>query len=223
MGEEREFKYNIFGTKVAGMTFTEVIYHQSTQDILQLNTNRKSTAKIEIYVDGVLINTLLNNQISAWPFDVYLRYIDYEPGPHNWWCKIIDTVTGDQVETTHYAFTVTALVKVPITYGANVTAVADQTSFTKAPSKGILYKFNGTAGDQIRIAVNAVSGATDSYVALYSSTMTLLTSDDESGDLGNALIESYVLPTTGEYTIDSCWFAYSGNAGFLQTILTKLN
>jgi hypothetical protein len=221
MGEEKEFKYNIFGAKVAGMTFTEVINHQNTQDMLQLNTNRKLTAKIEVYVDGVLINTFSNDQISVWPFSIYLKYINYEPGPHNWWCKIIDTATNDQVETTHYAFTGTKPTKIPITYGANVTDLANQASLTK--TKGILYKFNGTEGDLIRIAVNAVSGATDSYVALYSPTMTLLTLDDDSGGSGNALISSYRLPTTGEYTIDSCWWGYTGNSGYLQTILTKLD
>ncbi len=64
------------------------------------------------------------------------------------------------------------------------------------------WEFEGQQGDEIRIAMRAVSGDVDSYLQLYSPDDELLIYDDDSGEDFDALIEYYVLPANGTYRIE---------------------
>lgn len=64
------------------------------------------------------------------------------------------------------------------------------------------WTFNGTAGQTVTIEGNAAGGdATDPRLNLLGPDGTLLTGDDDSGQDANALISSFTLPATGQYTI----------------------
>jgi hypothetical protein len=65
---------------------------------------------------------------------------------------------------------------------------------------GVLYSFDGTINEQIRIDViaNSQGSEIDSYIYLYDASMNLLITDDDSGDgYDSQLI--YTLPATGKY------------------------
>jgi len=63
------------------------------------------------------------------------------------------------------------------------------------------WEFEGQEGEGIRVAMRAVSGGVDAYLQLYSPDDELLIYDDDSGADFGALIEYYVLPTSGRYRI----------------------
>lgn len=64
------------------------------------------------------------------------------------------------------------------------------------------WTFNGTAGQTVTIQGNAFGGdATDPRVNLLGPDGALLAGDDDGGQDANALISSFSLPATGQYTI----------------------
>ena len=63
------------------------------------------------------------------------------------------------------------------------------------------WEFSGEEGDEISIAMGVVEGDLDCYLELYSPDRNLLTSDDDSGESFDALIEYFVLPADGLYRI----------------------
>ena len=65
---------------------------------------------------------------------------------------------------------------------------------------GVLYSFDGTVNEQIRIDViaNSQGSEIDSYIYLYDASMNLLITDDDSGDGYDSQI-IYTLPATGKY------------------------
>ncbi|WP_420643675.1 pre-peptidase C-terminal domain-containing protein [Candidatus Leptofilum sp.] len=64
------------------------------------------------------------------------------------------------------------------------------------------WTFNGTAGQTVTIQGNAAGGdSTDPRVNLLGPDGNFLVGDDDTGDDNNALISSFTLPSTGQYTI----------------------
>ncbi len=81
-----------------------------------------------------------------------------------------------------------------ITYGDSVNGIVDE-----ANPSGVTYTFTGAAGDIVRI--RAESADFDAYLALFDASGSLLTEDDDSGGNLAALIDGFVLPADGSYTI----------------------
>lgn len=64
------------------------------------------------------------------------------------------------------------------------------------------WTFTGRAGQMVTVRANAIAGdGTDPRINLIGPGGELLTGDDDSGADMNAIIDSYTLPTDGEYTI----------------------
>lgn len=77
-------------------------------------------------------------------------------------------------------------------------AYGDVVEATLSDTAGDRYTFEGTEGDIVTIRME---GNFDTFLELYDASETMLTSDDDSaGDL-NSLIDSFVLPADGVYTI----------------------
>lgn len=80
-----------------------------------------------------------------------------------------------------------------------------------------LWRFEGIAGTEISVQVEAASGSIfDPFVEVYSPDGRLLASDDDSGEGTNAFIRQVVLPETGTYFI--LISALSGNGAFTLTL-----
>jgi hypothetical protein len=75
--------------------------------------------------------------------------------------------------------------------------------WTPTESTPYSWFFEGSAGDVVTIAMNALDEDLDCYLELYGPGDVLLTEDDDSGEGYNALIEAYELPTDGVYRIVS--------------------
>jgi hypothetical protein len=73
------------------------------------------------------------------------------------------------------------------------------------------WTFTGTAGDVITVVMNTTDGNLDTYLKLLNPSGTQVTSDDDSGEGNNSLINAYSLPATGTYTIVAT--RYSGSSG----------
>ena len=63
------------------------------------------------------------------------------------------------------------------------------------------YSFEGKRDEVVTIRMNRPSGALDSFLALLDPTRREITSDDDGGGGQNALIQRFVLPVDGTYTI----------------------
>lgn len=63
------------------------------------------------------------------------------------------------------------------------------------------YRFTGRAGDVIRVRLERVGGALDPLIALTNANAQELVSDDDSGGVQNSLIDGFVLPANGDYTL----------------------
>lgn len=76
---------------------------------------------------------------------------------------------------------------------------------------GDRWTFDGTAGDRVTIAMN--SSAFDTYLELWRGSSTVTTNDD-GGEGLNSLIEDFVLPQSGTYTIWARSFGHSGSGAY---------
>lgn len=83
---------------------------------------------------------------------------------------------------------------------------------------GDLWTFSGTVGDQISIAVDGTNRF-DTVIDLYDENGTLLLSDDDSGSGYNSLINGYILPFSGEFTVIVS--GYGGARGAYSIVLTE--
>lgn len=63
------------------------------------------------------------------------------------------------------------------------------------------YSFEGKRDDVVNIRMNRLSGGLDAFLALLNPQQVEIATDDDSGGGKNALIEGYVLPADGTYTI----------------------
>jgi Bacterial pre-peptidase C-terminal domain len=63
------------------------------------------------------------------------------------------------------------------------------------------YSFDGKRDDVVSIRMNRLGGALDAFLALLSPAQIEITNDDDSGGGQNALIDRFVLPVDGTYTI----------------------
>jgi len=63
------------------------------------------------------------------------------------------------------------------------------------------YTFGAKRGDVVTIRMTRTRGDLDPFLALLDSSQTLLQEDDDSGEGNNALIQSYIIPTSGTYYI----------------------
>ncbi|MBN1179963.1 MAG: pre-peptidase C-terminal domain-containing protein, partial [Anaerolineae bacterium] len=91
----------------------------------------------------------------------------------------------------------------PIAYGEAVTAVL-------ADGDVHYWTFDGTSGDRVTISMEQIDGM-DTYLELYGPDSAQLTTDDDSGDGLNSLIQNFQLPASGTYTIVAR--GYSNQAG----------
>lgn len=79
------------------------------------------------------------------------------------------------------------------------------------PSDGAdLWAFEGTAGDQVSIAMRRAATDLDSYLILIGPDNSELAYDDNSGDGPDALIGGFMLPETGLYLIQAYGFGEDG-------------
>lgn len=105
----------------------------------------------------------------------------------------------------------------PVLIGQNTTTLgslndADCTAPHRSASKGDLYRFNGTAGQRITLALNSTNF--DPYLFLTGPSNTVLREDDDSGGNLNSRISNFVLPVTGTYIIEATAFASTGRGPY---------
>lgn len=100
-----------------------------------------------------------------------------------------------------------AVIEMPnqqIGYGDEVTSVLSP------EVSNDIYSFEANAGDHIAVSLN--SSDFDAYLRLFDSENYLLTSDDDSGGDGNALIAGFSIPEDGTYRIHVSGYMF-GNSG----------
>ncbi len=77
------------------------------------------------------------------------------------------------------------------------------------------YTFHGEAGQAVTIDMEAgPDGSLDSYLVLRASDGSLLIEDDDSGTGLNSRIANYVLPETGDYTIEAHGYSMRSTGGY---------
>lgn len=98
-----------------------------------------------------------------------------------------------------------------ITIGQSVTG-------TVQPASGDLWRFSGSAGQVVTIRMEKENDELDPLMLLYGPDNSYLIEDDDSGGNWNALIQDFVLPATGTYTIVTC--GWSNTAGDYRLTLS---
>jgi hypothetical protein len=83
------------------------------------------------------------------------------------------------------------------------------------------YTFNATAGDRITISMTATGGELDTLLILRDPNGNQVAIDDDGGEGLNSLIENFVLPVTGEYTILATRFQGGTSEGTFELVLTE--
>lgn len=90
-----------------------------------------------------------------------------------------------------------------------------------------VYVFQGSAGDQVNIAMNATSGTLDPTLYLVGPFNNLIAENDDvvPGENRNSLIANLTLPETGQYIIIATHFGalYGGTTGTYSLSVTQLN
>jgi hypothetical protein len=84
-------------------------------------------------------------------------------------------------------------------------------------ANGDEWMFSGREGDEIRVEMR--SSTLDSYLELYDPSGRMVASDDDGGGNLDSLIEGYVLPDSGTYTIMAS--SYSGEDGSYRLSLER--
>jgi len=110
---------------------------------------------------------------------------------------------------------------IPISYGDTVSGTINQTN------KFVLYTFEGEAGDQVRIGMDATAGTLDPTLFLLSPEGTQMASNDDAvlNETMNSLIDNFTLPADGTYIIVATHYGvlYGGTSGTYNLSVVRLN
>ncbi len=110
---------------------------------------------------------------------------------------------------------------IPIGYGDTVSGTINQAN------KFVLYTFEGEAGDQVRIGMQATAGTLDTTLFLLSPDGAQLAMNDDAvvNETTDSLIDTFTLPADGTYTIVATHYGllYGGTSGTYNLSLTRLN
>lgn len=110
---------------------------------------------------------------------------------------------------------------IPISYGDTVSGTINQTN------KFTLYTFEGEAGDQIRIGMDATAGTLDTTLFLLSPDGAQLAFNDDAviNETTNSLIDNFTLPADGTYIIVATHYGllYGGTSGTYNLSVVRLN
>lgn len=101
-----------------------------------------------------------------------------------------------------------------LSYGANS---SDSISY---PTSICEYRFSGTAGDVVTIAMNKQDANLDPYLDLRAPDGNVVVSNDDSGGNGNSLISNYTLGQGGPYVILAHSWNYASTGSYTVS-LTK--
>ncbi len=97
-----------------------------------------------------------------------------------------------------------------LSYGDTVTGTLNQTQDS--------WTFEGRAGDSVTIAMT--SADFDTYLELYGPDGQVVTTNDDGGQGLNSLIDNFVLPADGTYTIVARSFANAGTGSYSLSLVT---
>lgn len=110
---------------------------------------------------------------------------------------------------------------IPISYGDTVSGTINQTN------KFVLYTFEGEAGDQVRIGMDATAGTLDPTLFLLAPEGAQLASNDDAvlNETMNSLIDNFTLPADGTYVIVATHYGvlYGGTSGTYNLSVVRLN
>lgn len=110
---------------------------------------------------------------------------------------------------------------IPISYGDTVSGTINQTN------KFVLYTFEGEAGDQVRIGMDATAGTLDPTLFLLAPGGAQLASNDDAvlNETMNSLIDNFTLPADGTYIIVATHYGvlYGGTSGTYNLSVVRLN
>ena len=110
---------------------------------------------------------------------------------------------------------------IPINYGDVVSGTINQTN------KFVVYTFEGEAGDQIRVGMQATAGTLDTTLFLLSPDGAQLAVNDDAvvNETTDSLIDAFTLPADGTYSIIATHYGllYGGTSGTYNLSLTRLN
>jgi len=110
---------------------------------------------------------------------------------------------------------------IPIAYGDTVSGTITQNN------KFVLYTFDGQAGDQIRVAMQATAGTLDTSLYLLSPDGAQIAANDDAvvNETTDSLIDTFTLPSDGTYIVVASHYGllYGGTSGTYNLSLTRLN
>lgn len=110
---------------------------------------------------------------------------------------------------------------IPVSYGDTVSGTINQTS------KFVLYTFEGEAGDQIRVGMDATAGTLDTTLFLLSPDGAQLAANDDAvvNETTNSLIDDFTLAADGTYIIVATHYGllYGGTSGTYNLSVVRLN
>jgi uncharacterized protein YfaP (DUF2135 family) len=110
---------------------------------------------------------------------------------------------------------------IPISYGDTVSGTINQAN------KYVLYTFEGEAGDQVRVGMDATAGTLDTSLFLLSPEGVQLAFNDDAvlNETMNSLIDDFTLPADGTYIIVASHYGliYGGTSGTYNLSVVRLN
>jgi hypothetical protein len=110
---------------------------------------------------------------------------------------------------------------IPVSYGDTVSGTINQAN------KYILYTFEGEAGDQVRVGMDATAGTLDTTLFLLSPDGAQLAVNDDAvvNETTNSLIDAFTLPADGTYIVVATHYGllYGGTSGTYNLSIVQLN
>lgn len=110
---------------------------------------------------------------------------------------------------------------IPVSYGDTVSGTINQAT------KFVLYTFEGEAGDQVRVGMDATAGTLDTTVFLLSPDGAELAANDDAvvNETTNSLIDNFTLPADGTYIVVATHYGvlYGGTSGTYNLSVVRLN
>ena len=110
---------------------------------------------------------------------------------------------------------------IPISYGDTVSGTINQAT------KYVLYTFEGEAGDQVRVGMDATAGTLDTTLFLLSPDGAQLAGNDDAvvNETTNSLIDNFTLPADGTYIVVATHYGllYGGTSGTFNLSVVRLN
>ena len=146
--------------------------------------------------------------------------ISYSVAANTGASRVAAITVGDQILTVAQGDA--ACAPTPISYGQTVSGTLTTSSCHSAlrtSSYAAPYTFNGTAGQQIVVALS--SSSFDSYLHLYGPTGTVAQDDDGGGGTNSRIptsTGSYTLPATGTYTIEATTYSPTTTGSFTLSL-----